>query len=64
MVISINDEGKYTAEFVFRDKVDGAPTAHGYSATRTLTFDSVYDTSTFKLVYYNGWKVDNITGNT
>lgn len=60
----VGDEGKYTAEFVFRDRVSGAPTAHGYSATRTLTFDSVYDTSTFKLIYYNGWKVDSVTGNT
>lgn len=60
----VGDEGKYTAEFVFRDRASGAPTAHGYSATRTLTFDSVYDTSTFKLIYYNGWKVDSVTGNT
>lgn len=59
-----DDEGKYTAEFVIRDRVDGAPTAYGYSATRTLTFDSAYDTSTFKLTYYYGWKVDSITGNT
>ena len=59
-----DDEGKYTAEFVIRDRVNGAPTAYGYSATRTLTFDSAYDTSTFKLTYYYGWKVDSITGNT
>lgn len=60
----VDDEGKYTAEFVIRDRVDGAPTAYGYSATRTLTFDPVYDTSTFKLTYYYGWRVDSITGNT
>ena len=60
----VDDGGKYTAEFVIRDRIDGAPTAYGYSATRTLTFDSVYDTSTFKLIYYNGWKVDSVTGNT
>ncbi len=41
----------------------GYPTAYGYSATRTLTFDSVYDTSTFKLSDPRGWKVDSITGN-
>lgn len=58
------DEGKYTAEFTIQDRVNGAPTAYGYSATRTLTFDSVYDTSTFKLSDPRGWKVDSITGNT
>lgn len=58
------DEGKYTAEFTIQDRVSGAPTAYGYSATRTLTFDSVYDTSTFKLSDPRGWKVDSITGNT
>ena len=60
----VDDGGKYTAEFVIRDKVDGAPTAYGYSATRTLTFDSVYDISTFKLSSYNGWRIDSVTGNT
>ena len=60
----VDDGGKYTAEFVIRDKVDGAPTAYGYSATRTLTFDSVYDISTFKLSSYNGWIIDSVTGNT
>lgn len=58
------DEGKYTAEFTIQDRVSGAPTAYGYSATRTLTFDPVYDTSTFKLSDPRGWKVDSITGNT
>ena len=58
------DEGKYTAEFTIQDRVNGAPTAYGYSATRTLTFDPVYDTSTFKLSDPRGWKVDSITGNT
>lgn len=58
------DEGKYTAEFTIQDRVNGAPTAYGYSATRTLTFDSVYDTSTFKLSDPRGWKVDSITDNT
>lgn len=60
----VDNEGKYTAEFTIRDRVNGAPTAYGYSATRTLTFDPVYDTSTFKLSYPRGWKVDSITGNT
>ena len=58
------DEGKYTAEFTIQDRVSGAPTAYGYSATRTLTFDPVYDTSTFNLSDPRGWKVDSITGNT
>lgn len=60
----VDNEGKYTAEFTIRDRVNGAPTAYGYSATRTLTFDPVYDTSTFKLSDPRGWKVDSITGNT
>ena len=58
------DEGKYTAEFTIQDRVSGAPTAYGYSATRTLTFDPVYDTSTFKLSDPRGWKVYSITGDT
>lgn len=60
----VDDGGKYTAEFVIKDRIDGAPTAYGYSATRTLTFDSIYDTSTFQLSNPNGWTVDSITGNT
>ena len=60
----VDDGGKYTAEFVIRDRIDGAPTAYGYSATRTLTFDSVYDTSTFKFINPCGWKVYSTTGNT
>lgn len=60
----VDNEGKYIAEFTIRDRVNGAPTAYGYSATRTLTFDPVYDTSTFKLSDPRGWKVDSITGNT
>lgn len=58
------DEGKYTVEFTIQDRVSGAPTAYGYSATRTLTFYPVYDTSTFMLSDPRGWKVDSITGNT
>lgn len=60
----VDDGGKYTAEFVIKDRIDGAPTAYGYSATRTLTFDSIYDTSTFQLSNPNGWTVDSTTGNT
>ena len=60
----VDNEGKYTARFIIKDRVSGAPTAYGYSATRTLTFDPVYDTSTFKFVDPSGWKVDSVTGNT
>lgn len=58
------DWNRYIAEFAIKDRVDGAPTAYGYNATRTLTFDSAYDTSTFKLIDGRGWTVDSITDKT
>lgn len=56
--------GCYRATFRIEDRVDGPSTAHGYDATRTLTFDPAYDASTFYMTKSNGWVVDSIVGST
>ncbi|MDU0479653.1 SdrD B-like domain-containing protein [Staphylococcus chromogenes] len=54
--------GTMLTSWSIADVVQQPPVSEGYSATRTITLDKVYDPATLKLTNNPGWVIDHIDG--